>query len=68
MERNEVFAGGGTEGRSGFLRFPRWCEVDAVTYPQNTESGCRKREKGRAKHRKQSVSASRQQRGGKELS
>lgn len=43
MERNDALAGGGIEGRSGFLRFPRWCVVGAVTYPQNTGSGCRHR-------------------------
>lgn len=44
MERKDVLAGGGAEGRSGFLRFPRWCVVGAATYPQNTASGCRDRE------------------------
>lgn len=44
MERKDALAGGGNEGRSGFLRFPRWCVVGAATYPQNTESGCRDRE------------------------
>lgn len=43
MERKDVLAGGGAEGRSGFLRFPRWCVEGAATYPQNTESGCRDR-------------------------
>lgn len=49
VERNDVFAGGGTEGRSGFFRFPRWCAVGAVMYPQNTESRCRNTERGRGK-------------------
>lgn len=44
MERKDVLAGGGAEGRSGFLRLPRWFMVGAATYPQNTESGSRDRE------------------------
>ena len=51
MERNDALAGGGTEGRSDFLRFPRWYVGGAATYPQNTESGCRwisRRREGRA--------------------
>lgn len=44
MERKDVLAGGGAEGRSAFLRLPRWCIVGAATYPQNTGSGSRGRE------------------------
>lgn len=43
MERKDVLAGGGAEGRSSFLRFPRWFIVGAATYPQNAESRCRDR-------------------------
>lgn len=61
MERNEVLAGGGTEGRSGFFRFPRWCAVGAVTYPHNTESGCRNTggERGQSSAGRVSVQAGR---------
>lgn len=42
VERNDALAGGGADGRSAFLRLPRWC---VVTYPQNTESGSRDKKK-----------------------
>lgn len=45
MERKDVLAGGGAEGRSGFLRLPWWCVAGAATYPQNTESGNGDRER-----------------------
>lgn len=66
MERKEVLAGGGAEGRSSFLRFPRWFIVlGAATYPQNTESGCKEK---RGPSGAGSVNGSRQSRGGTGLS
>lgn len=44
MERKDVLAGGGADGRSGFLRLPCWRTAGAATYPQSTESGSRSRE------------------------
>lgn len=57
VERKDVLAGGGAEGRSGFLRFPRWCVEGAATYPQNTESGCRDRGGGASEAGRGSVQA-----------
>lgn len=39
VERNDALVGGGTEGRSGFLRFPRWCLGGVGTYPQSSDAG-----------------------------
>lgn len=46
-----ALAGGGADGRSVFLRLPRWCIMGVVTYPQNTESRSRdKKYARRCKH------------------
>lgn len=63
VERKDDLAGGATEGKSEFFRFPRWNLLGPVTYPQNTES--RWAESQRNKQCRQSVSASKQQGGGK---
>jgi len=69
VERNDDLAGGGSEGRSDFFRFPCWSLVAAVTYPQNTESRWQSgREAEGSKQCKQRVSASRQWREGRGFS
>lgn len=51
VDWNGALAGGGADGSSAFLRLARWCTVDVVTHPQNTES------KAETKKKCQSVQA-----------